>query len=193
MIKLRPVRAEDAAALVEIYRPYVEVKTASLEYDTPTVEEFTRRIESISAEFPYIVCEKDGEPVGYAYAHKFKERFGYRFCAELTVYVKEGCTGHKIGTRLYSALIELLGLMGYKNLYGVVTDPNPGSFALHKSFGFKETARVHKAGVKFGKWLDVVDFEKQIGTYDDLTDFRECPKVIGDIAEYQAVLDKWSE
>ena len=83
--------------------------------------------------------------------------------------------------------------MGYKNLYGVVTDPNPGSFALHKSFGFKETARVHKAGVKFGKWLDVVDFEKQIGTYDDLTDFRECPKVIGDIAEYQAVLDKWSE
>lgn len=193
MIKLRPVRTEDAAALVEIYRPYVEVKTASLEYDTPTVEEFTRRIESISAEFPYIVCELDGEPVGYAYAHKFKERFGYRFCAELTVYVKEGCTGHRIGTRLYSALIELLGLMGYKNLYGVVTDPNPGSFALHKSFGFKETARVHKAGVKFGKWLDVVDFEKQIGTYDDLTDFRECPKVIGDIAEYQAVLDKWSE
>ena len=193
MIKLRPVRKEDAAALVEIYRPYVEEKTASLEYDTPTVEEFTRRIESISAEFPYIVCELDGEPVGYAYAHKYKERFGYRFCAELTVYVKEGCTGHRIGTRLYSALSELLGLMGYKNLYGVVTDPNPGSFALHRSFGFKETARVHKAGVKFGKWLDVVDFEKQIGTYDDLTDFRECPKVIGDIAEYQAVLDKWSE
>ena len=187
------MRKEDAAALVEIYRPYVEVKTASLEYDTPTVEEFTRRIESISAEFPYIVCELDGEPIGYAYAHKFKERFGYRFCAELTVYVKEGCTGHRIGTRLYSALIELLGLMGYKNLYGVVTDPNPGSFALHKSFGFKETARVHKAGVKFGKWLDVVDFEKQIGTYDDLTDFRECPKVISEIAEYQAVLDKWSE
>ena len=193
MIKLRPVRTEDAAALVEIYRPYVEEKTASLEYDTPTVEEFARRIESISEDFPYIVCELDGEPVGYAYAHKYKERFGYRFCAELTVYVKEGCTGHRIGTRLYSALIELLGLMGYKNLYGVVTDPNPGSFALHRSFGFKETARVHKAGVKFGKWLDVVDFEKQIGTYDDLTDFRECPKVIGEIAEYQAVLDKWSE
>ena len=47
MIKLRPVRKEDAAALVEIYRPYVEEKTASLEYDTPTVEEFARRIESI--------------------------------------------------------------------------------------------------------------------------------------------------
>ena len=193
MIKLRPVRTEDAAALVEIYRPYVEVKTASLEYDTPTVEEFTRRIESISAEFPYIVCELDGEPVGYAYAHKYKERFGYRFCAELTVYVKEGCTGHKIGTRLYSALIELLGLMGYKNLYGIVTDPNPGSFALHKSFGFKETGREHFAGYKFGKWFDVVLFERLIGTYDELPDERFKPKVIGDIAEYQAVLDKWSE
>ncbi len=193
MIKLRPVRREDAAVLVGIYRPYVEEKTASLEYDTPTVEEFTRRIESISAEFPYIVCEVDGEVVGYSYAHRYKERFGYRFCAELTVYLKEGFGKKRLGTRLYSAVIELLGLMGYRNLYGVVTDPNPGSFALHKSLGFSETGREHLAGYKFGKWFDVVIFERQTGACGELADFRECPRVIGEIAGYQAVLDKWSE
>lgn len=90
MIRLRPAKPEDVPALVEIYRPYVEIGTASLEYDTPSVEEFGRRLESISAEFPYIVCEVDGEVVGYSYAHRYKERFGYRFCAELTVYLKEG-------------------------------------------------------------------------------------------------------
>ena len=90
MIRLRPAKPEDIPALVEIYRPYVEIGTASLEYDTPSVEEFGRRLESISAEFPYIVCEVDGELVGYSYAHRYKERFGYRFCAELTVYLKEG-------------------------------------------------------------------------------------------------------
>ena len=193
MIRLRPAKVGDAARLVEIYRPYVEVKTASLEYDTPSVEEFTRRIESISADFPYIVCELDGEPVGYAYAHRYKERFGYRFCAELTVYVKEGFTGKRLGTRLYSALIELLRMMGYKNLYGIVTDPNPGSFALHKSLGFVETGREHFAGFKFGKWFDVVLFERLIGEYGVLPDERFCPKRIGEIDGYQAVLDKWSE
>lgn len=65
--------------------------------------------------------------VGYSYAHRYKERFGYRFCAELTVYLKEGFGKKRLGTRLYSAVIELLGLMGYRNLYGIVTDPNPAA------------------------------------------------------------------
>ena len=196
MIKLRPVRREDAAVLVGIYRPYVEEKTASLEYDTPTVEEFTRRIESISAEFPYIVCEVDGELVGYSYAHRYKERFGYRFCAELTVYLKEGFTGKRLGTRLYSAVIELLGLMGYRNLYGIVTDPNPGSFALHKSLGFSETGREHLAGVKFGKWHDVVLFEKLIAPHEPLTDDpRGLPLTLPELGRdrFAEILAKYRE
>lgn len=193
MMLLRPANEEDAASLVEIYRPYVEVETASLEYDTPSIEEFSQRIRSISADFPYIVCEENGFPVGYAYAHRYKERFGYRFCAELTVYVKKGNSGRGIGSMLYSALTELLEMMGYLNLYAVVTDPNPGSTALHRSFGFTETGREHIAGVKFGKWYDVMLFEKLIGTHEDLTNERVCPYRITDIGEkYTAVLDKYS-
>lgn len=60
--------------------------------------------------------------------------------------------------------------MGYRNLYGIVTDPNPGSFALHKSLGFSETGREHLAGVKFGEWHDVVLFEKLIAPHEPLTD-----------------------
>ena len=101
MIKFRPVKPCDAAALVEIYRPYVEVRTASLEYDTPSVAEFTRRIETISAEFPYIVCELDGRIIGYAYAHRYKERFGYRFCAELTIYLAGDCTKRGIFLQVF--------------------------------------------------------------------------------------------
>lgn len=195
MIRFRPVNPCDAAALVEIYRPYVEIKTASLEYDTPSVAEFTRRIETISAEFPYIVCELDGRIIGYAYAHRYKERFGYRFCAELTIYLAVDCTKQGIGRRLYSALIELLGQMGYKNLYGIVTDPNPGSFALHRSLGFTETGREHLAGVKFGKWLDVVLFERQLGDYNELSDERVCPRTVCELGAdvYDSILLKWSD
>lgn len=80
-------------------------------------------------------------------------------------------------------LIKLLCEMGYTNLYAVITDPNPGSVALHKSFGFEEVGREHLAGVKFGEWHDVMLFEKIIAPHDKLSDERECPKRISDIGD----------
>lgn len=183
MISFRKAELSDAHALSEIYRPYVEQTSVTLEYDTPSEAEFSARISEISAEFPYIVCEIDGQIAGYAYAHKYKERFGYRFCAELSIYLKTDHRKMGLGTALYKMLIDLLTEMGYKNLYGVVTDPNPGSFALHRSLGFEEVGREHLAGFKLGEWHDVVIFEKQIGEYSVEAE-RECPKTIDEIADF---------
>ncbi len=183
MIRFRKARLSDAHSLAEIYRPYVEKTSVTLEYDPPSDTEFEARIATISSEFPYIVCEANGAVIGYAYAHKYKERFGYRFCAELSIYVEFGHRKAGLGTRLYKLLIELLTEMGYKNLYGVVTDPNPGSFALHTALGFVEIGREHSAGLKLGEWHDVVIFERQLGDYPAGVS-RECPKTIDDISEY---------
>ena len=191
MISFRKAVPEDAAALLEIYRPYVEHESVTLEYDLPSLDEFTERIRSISAGFPHIVCEVDGRIAGYAYAHKYKERFGYRVCAELSIYLDNEYRGMGLGTKLYRLLIKLLGIMGYKNLYGIVTDPNEGSFALHRSLGFEITGREHHAGLKFGVWHDVVLFEKLIGEYPEGV-LRECPKTIDEISdEYERILEEF--
>lgn len=188
-ISLRSASVDDTDTLLAIYRPYVEHSSATLEDDVPTREEFAERIRGTLAEFPYIVCEKDGKVIGYAYAHKYKQRIGYRFCAELSVYVAEDCRGAGVGRRLYGALIELLENMRYTNLYGIVTDPNPGSFALHAAFGFRETGREHLSGVKFGEWHDVVLFEKLIAQHEPLTaDPHRMPLRISEIGQ-----DKFAE
>ena len=158
-IKLRLARPEDAPRLVEIYNYYIEATTVTLECETLNRDEFASRIRETLGEFPYIVCEYDDRAVGYAYAHKFKTRYGYRFCAELSVYCDREYRGRGIGKRLYAALIELLTLQGYTNLYGVVTSPNPASEALHRAFGFVEVGREHLAGHKFGRWFDVAVLE----------------------------------
>lgn len=183
-IKLRRAVESDSDTLLQIYRPYVEHSSATLEDDVPSHEEFLARVRTISADFPYLVCEADRKIVGYAYAHRYKERSGYRFCAELSVYVAEDSRGMGIGRRLYAALIDILSAMGYKNLYGIVTDPNEGSFALHKAFGFRETGREHLSGVKFGEWHDVVLFEKLISEHEPLTsDPRKAPLNVNDLSE----------
>jgi phosphinothricin acetyltransferase len=44
VVRIRDARREDAAALVEIYRPYVERSAVSFELQSPSVAEFEDRI-----------------------------------------------------------------------------------------------------------------------------------------------------
>ena len=92
MINIRRVKKSDADALLNIYTHYVHTPI-SFECDVPSSEEFLKRICQISKDYPYLVCEVDGNIVGYAYANKFKEREAYQGGAELTVYIDEKYNG----------------------------------------------------------------------------------------------------
>ena len=76
---------EDAKALLDIYKYYVEQTTITFEYETPSVEEFERRIENTLKKYPYLVEEEDGKIYGYTYAGPFKERAAYDWSVETTI------------------------------------------------------------------------------------------------------------
>lgn len=109
---IRRAKAEDGAALCAIYAPYITDTTITFEYEVPTDAAFSDRIRETAAQFPYLVCEKDGEIIGYAYAHRIRERAAYDWDAELSVYLKQGTHGRGIGTVLLACLIELLEMPG---------------------------------------------------------------------------------
>ena len=62
---LRVARPEDAAALLEIYAPYVTDTAITFEYDIPSTEEFAGRIAQTLARYPYLVAE-DSQSSGKA-------------------------------------------------------------------------------------------------------------------------------
>ena len=104
-MKLERVTPADAPALLEIYGPYVENTAISFEYAVPSVEEFTRRIQTISARYPYIkAVDEAGTILGYAYAGPFKTRAAYDWAVETTIYVRRDCRGQGVGRGLYEAL-----------------------------------------------------------------------------------------
>ena len=86
MRTLRMASAADAAALLRVYAPYT-FAAVSFEEGPPSLEAFAARICDISAVYPYIVCEVDGEIAGYAYAHLYRERAAYRWNVEVTIYL----------------------------------------------------------------------------------------------------------
>ena len=124
---IRRAKAEDGAALCAIYAPYIMDTTITFEYEVPTDAAFSDRIRETAAQFPYLVCERDGEIIGYAYAHRIRERAAYDWDAELSVYLKQGTHGRGIGTVLLACLIELLEMQGLRHLYSCVTMPNEKS------------------------------------------------------------------
>ena len=147
---LRLATPMDAPALVGIYGQYIHTPI-TFEYELPSPREFQDRITHTLEDYPYLVWEENGTPVGYAYAHRFKERAAYQWGAELSVYVAQGHTSQKVGRRLYGALMELLAIQGVRTVYGIVTVPNEKSEGLHRSMGFQDAGICRNTGYVDGR------------------------------------------
>lgn len=161
-MQLRLADVRDVPAMLEIYRPYVECSTASFEYETPSVQEFTARFEGITARYPWLVAERDGRVVGYAYASRAFERTAYQWDADVSIYLCEEAHGQGIGRALYQRLEQLLQECGYCTLYALITGENTGSLAFHKAMGYTHLATFPASGYKSGRWLDVHWYEKAL-------------------------------
>ena len=161
--KIRTVQLSDAEAILKVYAPFITDTCISFEYVVPSVEEFAQRIASISAEYPYIVLEEDGEIVGYAYSHRYLERVAYSWDVEVTIYLAPKVQGKGLGVILYDALEKLMALQNIKNLYSCITGDNVHSIEMHRSMGYELIGTFPKAGFKHDSWLDVVWMAKAIG------------------------------
>ena len=166
MITLRPARPEDAATLLEIYRPYVLETSVTFETEPPTEAEFRGRILNFTEKFPYILAEEDGRVCGYAYAHAFHERAAYGWTVETSVYVGRDLRRSHVGKKLYTALLELLRLQGVRNVCAVIAFPNDPSMAFHRAMGFDVGGLLPDFGYKLGSWHTVAYLYKSLGSGD---------------------------
>ena len=178
--KIRQVQLSDAEQILKVYAPFITGTCISFEYVVPSVEEFAQRIAGISAEYPYIVLEADGEIVGYAYAHRYLERVAYSWDVEVTIYLAPKVQGKGLGVVLYDALENLLALQNIKNLYSCITGDNVHSIEMHRSMGYELIGTFPKAGFKHDRWLDVVWMAKTIGEKEN------APLAVVPFAELEA-------
>jgi phosphinothricin acetyltransferase len=155
-VLVRPASPADATAIAEIYNHYVSETIVTFEEEPVSPSEMTRRIdEVVSASLPWLVAERDGTVVGYAYASGWKRRYGYRFAVEITVYLDPAQTRLGFGAALYDCLFPLLRERGAHVVIGGIALPNDASVALHERFGMEKVAHFREVGIKFGRWIDV--------------------------------------
>jgi phosphinothricin acetyltransferase len=152
----------DADACAEIYAPHVEGSAVSFEERAPVRREMAARIERYGASHTWLVAEREGRVVGYAYATAFNQRPAYRWSASVSVYVGEGARGSGVGRALYEALFERLRGRGFRMACAGITLPNEASVALHENLGFEQTGFNREIGWKQGAWRDVGWFQLEL-------------------------------
>jgi L-amino acid N-acyltransferase YncA len=152
---IRLARPDDAPMIHAIYVPFVVNTPVSFEFVPPTEQEMRQRIEQTLQTHPWLVCEEQGEVLGYAYASQHRTRQAYQWSADVSAYVHERWRGKGIGKALYTSLFALLRLQGFYNVYAGITLPNPASVALHEAMGMRQLGIYQQVGYKQGTWHDV--------------------------------------
>ena len=161
-INIRPVQISDADFCLSLYSKYILGSAVSFELEVPSLEEFSNRIVSTSKRFPYLVAEKNGIALGYAYASAYRDRAAYQWNVEVSIYVENQNKKSGVATALYAQLFSELQRIHICKAFAVIALPNDASVGFHHKMGFEKFATYKNVGFKLNQWLDVLWMEKTL-------------------------------
>jgi L-amino acid N-acyltransferase YncA len=164
---LRPAAADDLDAVAAIFGHYVVTSVVTFEVTPPTAEHWRRTRDDIERlGLPFLVCERAGRVVGYAYAGPWRPKPAYRHTVESTIYLAPDHTGRGLGRLLLDALLQHCAKAEAEQVIAVVADSgNAASAALHRACGFTEAGRLRNVGRKHGRLIDTVLFQRDLAAW----------------------------
>jgi phosphinothricin acetyltransferase len=160
---VRAATVGDAARINAIYNPYILETPAT--FETAPIDEATRRRWIASrlsnSRHPVVVAEEREQLLGFANAAPFDERQAYETSIKVSVFVDPAAKGTGVGAALYAALFDAVARADVHRAYALIVSPNPASVALHQRFGFRHVSTLDEVGRKFGRFYNVMWFEKR--------------------------------
>jgi phosphinothricin acetyltransferase len=163
-ITLRPAALDDLPALVEIHNHYVVNTHITFDIEPFTVEARKPWFQAHcdGKRYRIVVAEAYGIVLGSASSGRHRTKAAYDTTVELSIECHPEAVGRGLGIRLYEALIAELATQDVHRLVAGVAQPNEASNALHRRLGFRPIGTFSEVGRKFGKYWDVLWFERDV-------------------------------
>src|SRR5258705_14014945 len=130
---VRPMRPDDAAAVLPIYQAGLDAGHSSFETTAPDWAAFD------AGRLPAhrLVAELDGRVVGWVAVSPVSARPVYAGVVEHSVYVDPSAQGRGVGLALLQALFTSTDAAGIWTVHSAVFPDNTASLRLHKRAGFR--------------------------------------------------------
>jgi phosphinothricin acetyltransferase len=167
---VRRVADADMGAVAAIYGHYVLHGTSTFETEPPGTAEMQRRRDALAPQdYPYLVAERGGVVLGYAYVSAYRPRPAYWNTVENSIYLRHDAGGAGVGTQLLAALIEACEERRYRQIIAMIGDSaNLASLRLHLGQGFRRVGTLQAVGYKHGRWIDTVCLQRSLGEGDSV-------------------------
>jgi L-amino acid N-acyltransferase YncA len=153
----------DLQFVTELYNFYVKTSTATFHMHELSTDEMHELVFFENPKYCTFIISRDRDKCGYASIRYFSSREGYAGTAEVTIYLKPECTQKGIGSASIRHIENIAKTNGFHVLVASICAENVQSIRLFEKSGFIKCAHFHEVGKKFGRILDVVDYEKIIG------------------------------
>jgi phosphinothricin acetyltransferase len=152
--------ADDFDAITAIYNHYVAVSTTTYDDEPVTAEDRRKAFAARESIHPVMVAVRNGELIGFGALSPFRERRGYRFTVENSVYVRADCHRQGVGSAILADQIQRARTLKLHAIVAVIDSEQSASIALHAKHGFTQLGRLPQVGFKFDRWLDIVFMER---------------------------------
>ena len=156
---------KNIAEALKIYNFYISNSFSNFEEKKLSVKSFKLLYKNIkSNKLPFILAIENNEVLGIAFVSKFREKSGYRYTYEHSIYVSPKYKNIGHGSKILKNLIKLCKKNNkIKNLIAVIGgSKNLASIKIHKNNGFKYIGTLSKVGYKKNKWIDSVYMQRKI-------------------------------
>ena len=155
---------KDLGTILDIYNFYILTTTATFDVGQITREEFLQRFFISHEKYKTYLIRYIYEITGYCALTQFRKKKAYDRTAEIGIYLKPEFTGRGIG-REAIAFLERVALDNrIRVIIASISGENKDSIKLFQKAGYEECAHYKEIGEKFGRILDIVDFQKVLSS-----------------------------
>ena len=159
------ISQKDIYFALNIYNYFITNSISNFEEKKLTLNNFNLLYKkSRLNKLPFLLAKDNEKIIGIAFVKKFREKSGYKFTYEHSIYVNPKYINSGYGSIILKELIRLCKKnKKIKNLIAVIGgSDNIASMKIHKKNGFKYIGTLKKIGFKKNKWIDSVYMQKQL-------------------------------
>ncbi|BFT73145.1 N-acetyltransferase family protein [Paenibacillus sp. P36] len=161
-VMFKTIEASDIPALMDIYNHFVMNSTASFHTEPVTITEFTESVIHPNSRFQTFVITLNGELQGYVQVMPHKKKQAYATTGEVTIYLQPGCVGKGIGSAAIQFIETFAKEQDFHSLISTICADNKPSIHMFSKNGYTQCAHFREVGFKWGKFLDIVTYQKII-------------------------------
>lgn len=160
MLEFVEAEEKDLDIALEIYNYYIRNTTATFYYDELTMEEFKKLVFIKHTKYKTFLIFENSEIAGFFFLTQYRNKPAYDRTAELGAYLQQGFTGRGLGKMIVECLEDIAKQNEIAVIIASISGENINSIQLFKKMGYDQCAHYKEIAFKFGRKMDVIDFQK---------------------------------